>query len=132
MSRGVDAECSSFLTLFCNSSILQINHSFSIQEAMARKMEALLDTTRRKNGASGSIFPVATTMVIAPGSYFLRMPTQDGRQALVVFPPGNQSLEDIRYMHQLQEGDDLPQVQSLRRVVMNNDGGAKCLLQLLE
>jgi hypothetical protein len=95
-------------------------------------MEVLLDTTKRKNVASGSIFPVATTMVVAPGSYFLRMPTQDGRQALVVFPPGNQSLEDIRFMHELQEGDDLPQVQSLRRIVVNDGGGAKCLLQLLE
>jgi hypothetical protein len=117
---------------FYNPPILQIDHSFSIQEAIARKMEALLDTTRRKNVASGSIFPVATTMMIAPGSYFLRMPTQDGRQALVVFPPGNQSMEDIRSMLALQAGDDLPQVQSLRRVVVNDGGGAKCLLQLLE
>jgi hypothetical protein len=121
-----------FSYTICNSPILQIDHSFSIQEDIARKMEVWLETTRRKNVASGSIFPVATTMMIAPGSYFLRMPTQDGRQALVVFPPGNQSLEDIRFMHELQEGDDLPQVQSLRRVVVNDGGGAKCLLQLLE
>jgi hypothetical protein len=127
----VDAECHPFLHALYPAPILQIDYSFSIQDATARKMEALLDTTRRNNVASGSIFPVATTMVIAPGSYFLRMPTQDGRQALVVFPPGNQSLEDIRFMHELQEGDDLPQVQSLRRVVVNDGGGAKCLLQLL-
>lgn len=68
---------------------------------------------------------------IAPGSFFLQMPTQNGRQALVIFPPGAQSLEDIRHMYELQDGDELPPVQSLKRVLLSGpmgDEGCKCIL----
>ena len=45
--------------------------------------------------------PSASRRVCAGSSsalHILQMPTQAGRQALVIFPPGSQSMEDIRYM----------------------------------
>jgi hypothetical protein len=66
---------------------------------------------------------------IAPGSYFIQMPTQEGRQALVIFPPGPQSLSDIRHMYELQDEDDMPQIQSLKRILLSANGDCKCLLQ---
>lgn len=58
------------------------------------------------------------------------MPTQGGRQALVIFPPGEQSLKDIRHMYELQAEEELPQVQYLKRVIVSGMGhdGFKCLL----
>ena len=67
-----------------------------------------------------SIFPALSSYHIAIGSYFLQMPTQGGRQAIVIFPPGEQSLKDIRHMYELQDGDELTQVQSLKRIVVSS------------
>ena len=64
-----------------------------------------------------SVFPAMSSYHIAVGSYFLQMPTQGGRQAIVIFPPGEQSLKDIRTMFELQDGDESTQVQSLKRIV---------------
>jgi hypothetical protein len=97
-----------------------VEHAFAVQDRSARSIEALLETRKRGN----SIFPSAMSMTIAPGSYFVRMPTQDGRHAMVIFPPGPQSLDDIQCMCGV--GDS---VQFLRRVVISETGGGKCLLQ---
>jgi len=84
-----------------------------------------------------SIFPTLNSHHLICGSFYLQMPTQDGRQAIVIFPPGEQSLEDIRYMYEIQDGGDLPNVQVLQRVVLNTDSdgdqqGCKLILQPLE
>jgi hypothetical protein len=39
-----------------------------------------------------------STTVVEPGSYLMIMPTQEGRQAIVIFPPCPESLRDIRFM----------------------------------
>ena len=75
-------------------------------------------------------------MVIAPGSYFMRMPSQGGREALVIFPPGEQSLQDIRYMLGLPDNNDNDDetsnnpsaLQSVKRISEMRDGGAKVSL----
>ena len=80
-------------------------------------------------------------MVIAPGSYFMRMPSQGGREALVIFPPGEQSLQDIRYMLGLPDNDNnddeannnppafpTNNIQSVKRISEMRDGGAKVSL----
>ena len=46
---------------------------------------------------TGAISP-PETLSIALGSYFLTMPTQDGRKAIVIFPPEESSLQDIQFM----------------------------------
>mmetsp|Transcript_12050 Transcript_12050/g.27894 ORF Transcript_12050/g.27894 Transcript_12050/m.27894 type:complete len:157 (+) Transcript_12050:924-1394(+) len=65
---------------------------------------------------------------IKPGSYFLSMPTTEGRSALVVFPPGDESIKDIQHMI----GDDDIEIEEmnvkqLRRVLLV-DGGLGCQL----
>ena len=58
------------------------------------------------------------------------MSTQEGRQALVVFPPGSQSLADIRLMKGLEPGDEIEDdIQTLKRTSLTSNGGCKCLLQ---
>jgi hypothetical protein len=37
---------------------------------------------------------------ISEGSFLLHMPTQEGRSAVVLFPPGDDSLRDIEFMLQ--------------------------------
>eukprot|EP00536_Pseudo-nitzschia_multiseries_P011637 jgi/Psemu1/67987/estExt_Genemark1.C_4070004 len=88
-----------------------------------------------------SVLPSATTTsTIAPGSYIMEMPTQGDRSAMVVFPPGPQSLEDIRYMLGMDVGDEndndndgndenatVP-AQRLKRAIATSRGGLKLLL----
>ncbi len=66
-----------------------------------------------------------TTTSIAPGSYVLEMPTQDDRTATVIFPPGEQSLQDIQYM--LGSETQIP-TQTLKRAVVTSNGAFKLLL----
>lgn len=40
----------------------------------------------------------ASALQIAVGSYVVTVPTQEGREATVLFPPGKTSLSDIKYM----------------------------------
>ena len=59
----------------------------------------------------------ATTAVhqIEPGSYFLAMPTTQGRTALVIFAPGKQSVQDIKDMLGTDSIEDAG-IQTLTRV----------------
>lgn len=71
-------------------------------------------------------------MEIAPGSYFIQMPSQGGRHAWVVFEPGPESIQDIKYMRGLGEEDDTPEdIQKLKRALVVEKGGLNCLLQSL-
>lgn len=79
-----------------------------------------------------NIFPMLSSLHIVSGSYLLQMPTQGGRQALVIFPPGDQSLDDIRQMRDSQDDDESPKIQTLKRVVVlpgtRGEEGCKFLL----
>lgn len=75
------------------------------------------------------VFPVSTTYTLALGSYFMSMPTQDGRKALVIFPPGSQSLIDIDYMMGTEDENDRPTVQTLRSVSVFPNGTCKLHLE---
>jgi len=74
------------------------------------------------------ILPSTTTIsTIAPGSYVLEMPTQEDRNAMVIFPPGPQSLQDIRYMLGMDDDAEVP-TQRLKRAIATPRGGFKILL----
>jgi hypothetical protein len=73
-----------------------------------------------------NFFPTTAMISIVPGSYVMEMTTQEGRAALVFFPPGPQSLEDIEYM--LGGTEEPPAIHTLMRVVTSHTGGIKCLL----
>jgi hypothetical protein len=62
------------------------------------------------------------------GSYYIEMPTLEGRHAIVIFPANPQSLVDIRYMLGADEEDDLP-VQTLRQVATLSKGGCRLYLE---
>lgn len=71
-------------------------------------------------------------MEIPAGSYFIRMPSQGGRHAWVVFEPSPESIQDIKYMRGLGEDDDAPEdIQKLKRALVVEKGGLSCLLQSL-
>jgi hypothetical protein len=77
--------------------------------------------------------------MIAMGSFFMTMPTQGGRKAIVIFPPGESSLLDITYMlgtSQTSQHDESEQpetipngVQQVHRVVRLHDGSCKVVLK---
>eukprot|EP00934_Nitzschia_sp_Nitz4_P000612 Nitzschia sp. Nitz4//scaffold29_size155292//40932//43893//NITZ4_002646-RA/size155292-augustus-gene-0.223-mRNA-1//-1//CDS//3329546412//612//frame0 len=76
-----------------------------------------------------ALFPSLTAYHIVPGSYFLQMPTNEGRTALVVFPPGEASLQDIKVMYEVQAGES-PPIQCLQRMETSRtlDGSCKCIV----
>lgn len=45
-----------------------------------------------------SLFVAGINDTIVEGSYILTMPTANGRSAQVIFAPGAESLDEIRYM----------------------------------
>jgi len=71
------------------------------------------------------LLPVSNSYHIPSGSFLLSMPTQGGRSAVVIFPPGDQSLVDIQYML----GNKEQAVKKVHRTVALGDGSCKLLLQ---
>lgn len=93
-------------------------------------LEYLLESGVHTRILGSNILPPPRTFNLIPGSYFMQMPTQDGRHALVVFPPGEQSKNDIRHMYELQDEEESPELQVLQRVVfsVSETPSYKCLL----
>ena len=78
------------------------------------------------NTKQRSLFSSYSTMFLEEGSYVMTMPTMENREAIVIFPPRPESLEDIEYML---NDDSTRVVQTLRRVILTNGG---CKLALCE
>jgi hypothetical protein len=74
-----------------------------------------------------NLFPARENIELVEGSYILKMPTLDGRSAIVLFPPDPASLSDIRYMLSSDETGDEPVVHKIHRIVAHNGG---CKLSL--
>ena len=69
---------------------------------------------------------------VVEGSYILTMPTTNGRTATVIFPPGNESLQDIKYMLGLEEIADV-EVRKLQQVRLIGKGqGCRFLSTVVE
>lgn len=66
-----------------------------------------------------SLYVAASNDTIVEGSYVLTMPTKDGRSAQVIFAPGEESLEDIKYM--LGDVEDI-EIRTLQRVRLIGKG----------
>lgn len=75
--------------------------------------------------APAQIFPDTGVCLIEPGSYFISMPTTEGRSALVFFPPGEQSIQDIKCMLGTNCIDNVG-VQTLQRVMVLDSGANGC------
>jgi hypothetical protein len=103
----------------------------SLPLLQSRCTVTLLGLRASRRGRGSSIFPVASSFIVPSGSYFMTMPTHDGRKAVVIFPPGEKSLEDIRHM--LGNDDDGADakldIQTLHHVSALPDGGCKLRLQ---
>lgn len=88
--------------------------------------------------ANGGAISKAESLTISVGSYFLTMPTQDGRKAIVIFPSEESSLGDIRFMMGPGEDDGeagssqlaAPSgVQRLCHAMVSESGSCKLLLK---
>lgn len=114
----------------------RLRKSLSRQPGMALFESNLKTSTtlvwNRKN--TETLFSVQKAVVVPFGSYFLRMPTQEGRHALVIFPPGNESLEDVRCMMGLDDSDGDPsaKLQIVHNVKLVHERGCKLLLQQIK
>lgn len=87
--------------------------------------------SRHTIACSSRLFPEArTSTMILPGSYYMTMPTQEGRHAVVVFPPGEASLVDIRYMLGVEDESESLPVFTVHKSVALDDG--TCKLELKE
>jgi hypothetical protein len=80
------------------------------------------------SSSSSRVFPATTSLTVPMGSYVMTMPTQGGRKAVVIFAPGDDSLQDIRDMLGTAENEhDVtnPSVpwHKLQRVTVLPDGG---------
>ena len=69
-----------------------------------------------------TLFSTTSETVVEAGSLILSMPTTGGRTALVVFAPGEQSIEDIKYMLGTDSVENVG-VQTLQRVKLLAPGG---------
>ena len=68
-----------------------------------------------------ALFPVRSSINIPEASYVLKMPTVEGREAIVIFPPGESALQDIEFML-AGENSEGPAIHKLRRVVLSTNG----------
>jgi hypothetical protein len=101
----------------------------SLQRQCAQKLFSLVqfDACSIPAREQGSIFPTSSSsMVIPTGSLVLKMPTQLGRMAIVIFPPGEQSIEDINYM--TGEGEEPYRIEKFHRM-QSIQGGCKMYLR---
>ncbi|KAG7355085.1 hypothetical protein IV203_004441 [Nitzschia inconspicua] len=99
--------------------------------SLALRQTAFLDklsTPRSK--VDTAFFASVASFSILPGSWLLEMATQNGRTAQVLFPPGPNSLDDIKYM--LGEISESPPVYSLKRFVISPLGDVKCLMHMMQ
>jgi hypothetical protein len=72
------------------------------------------------------------TDTIVEGSYILTMPTANGRTAMVIFPPGDESLQDIKCMLGSEEIADV-EVRKLQQVRLIGKGqGCRFLSTIVE
>lgn len=83
-------------------------------------------TARMEN--EGAFFPSPASASILPGSYVLEMATQEGRTAQVIFPPGPQSMLDIKYMMGA-TSDEFP-LHTIKRFVLSPSGSLQCLMHV--
>jgi hypothetical protein len=94
----------------------------NVQEQHIRCSKHVHQLSARQH-LSDVIMPPISSFNIPAGSFIISMPIQDGRNARVIFPPGPQSLNDIKLIN----GDDdasAPKIK-IQRVVTQQDGSLK-------
>jgi hypothetical protein len=127
LPKCVPAEMQDLLQCRLQSSVCGQTESLGTTRAAHAKALSRALSTRC---SEGSIFPTSGSLIITQGSYCMTMPTQDGRKAIVIFSPGQDSLEDISFMLGMDEDDDKrPTVQTLHKTVLSEDGTCKLLLR---
>ena len=123
------------------SSAGKVNRVFTCMHSLlfhcAKELQMLVasaSTPMRQMSLSMDVgaIPVASSLSISLGSYFMTMPTRGGRKAIVIFPPEQSSLEAIQDMwggggHD--DEDNKLHVQQLRRVVLSQTGSCDMILK---
>ena len=93
----------------------------AFDEQCWRKLTKLISRSTAKK----DLFGGCKETPIAAGSYLVTMPTTEGRSALVIFPPGRQSIEDVKFMLGDQPTDSV-HVMQLQRVALASCGAQGC------
>ncbi|GAX12606.1 hypothetical protein FisN_13Lh066 [Fistulifera solaris] len=88
----------------------------------ARCTTRLIPQHRRTN----CILKKPNKFCLALGSFVISMPTQEGRNALVVFPPGDDSIKDIEYFR---NGEEPFIIQELHGLASQPDGSCHMVLR---
>lgn len=88
---------------------------------MAEALTPLIPTPDRRRSALPT---TQSDLTILPGSYIMNMPTREGRSAIVIFPPSDESMGDIKNMLGEDEtGESGYAFCSLQRVILTGKGG---------
>lgn len=95
-----------------------------------RGNELLSHLSPARSKSEGDFFPSPASASILPGSYVLEMPTQGGRTAQVIFPPGVQSMVDIKYMLGATSDDATSSLHAIKRFVVLPSGSLQCLMHV--
>ena len=106
----------------------------ALQTYCSTKLESLIDGASIIRNSKSSLSH--SVLSIHLGSYFMTMPTIEGRKAVVIFPPGDTSLKDIEYMLGGVGNEDGEEASSgdgrgpkrLRRILVAKDGSGKVVL----
>ena len=109
---------------------LQNSHSGSKQVVSALRSVCTHSLSKlvAQESCSGPLLRLPQSISFAKGSLIMQMPTQEGRSAVVVFPPGQQSLKDIRFMlgADLDE-EEKPKILKLTCAVPASSGSVKLI-----
>lgn len=113
--------------------VARVNHKAVLDPEKLSEVKALycqfVDRVINFPQRSRKFFTVSESKVISSGSYLMTMATQGGRQAIVIFPPGPQSLVEITYMLGGEAAEQQPDVLTVERAVALPDGSCKLFLQ---
>lgn len=74
--------------------MFQESESIAVNESCNEVLKRLIPDLESKE----SLFASTSNGTVVEGSYILTMPTANGRSAQVIFAPGEESLEGIKYM----------------------------------
>jgi hypothetical protein len=113
---------------------LQDSHSGSedkLDQLRSNCWSVLLNAVPPEPRREGSILVASKSIRIASDSLIMHMPTQEGRSAVVIFPPGQQSTNDIYFMLGIDPNveDGKPEILKLHCSVPAKDGACKLIVR---
>jgi hypothetical protein len=106
---------------------IEVGQELTTLNATCAKLVADVSTERT---FGDTVFPVTNSVYLPVGSTVVAVPMPNGQMAQVVFPLGDKSVENIRFMQGLlsNDSDKVPPAQTLQRLSILDDGTGKMWL----